>query len=424
MSGGASPEDVRRALAGAVRDSHARLIGGLGRRAGGDLFRAEDALGEACAEALERWPRSGIPERPGAWLWTAAMARLVDGHRSERARRDREALRGADTPEAADGPARDDAIDFGSADDTLRLLFACCHPSLDPRSRVALTLNAVSGLQASLIARAFLVDDGAMSKRIVRAKAKIRDAGIGMEVPAAGELPERLPDVLKVIELIFNEGYVSSRSGADRLTTPDLAREALRLAGELAALVPDEPEVIGLVALIELTHARAAAREAPEGGLVTLRDQDRSLWDRDAVERGLAHLDRAARLGGDGPFVLRAALSAEHSRAARPEDTDWTRIVALYDALLRREPSGVVQLNRAVAVGEVSGPGPMLEALAAIDDRAVWSSHYGWVAKAEALGRCGRAVEARGAFAEALRRVRSDVERRHIEGMMAALDDQ
>ena len=400
---------VDAAIEAAMRTDRLRLMGGLVRRAGGDYVRAEDALAEACADAIAQWPRSGVPERPSAWLATAATRRLVDGHRSSARRRETESIDAEDISEPSS--MRDARLDFGSDDDTLRLVFTSCHPALAPATRVALTLNAVSGLDSPSIARAFCVEESAMTKRLTRAKTKIRDAGIRFRAPAPHEIPERLPDVLKTIELVFNEGYSRAR-GAD-LDAPDLAREGLHLARELCRLMPNEAESRGLLALILLTSARREARVDPGGELVLLEDQDRTRWDSAAIDEGRAVLARAVRAGGAGPYVLRAALAGEHSCARSFEETNWTRIVDLYDALLELEPSPVIALNRAVAIGESKGAESMitaLDAIAGLDD-----SHYLHVARGEALSRLGRSDDAASAFQRALELVSNERERAAIE---------
>jgi len=416
---------VRRVLDEVARTAHARLLAGLIRRAGGDFERAEDALSEAFETALLRWPETGLPDEPAAWIATVGARRLLDGVRravhgraavEERAKDDAETRANED----AGDMVRDARIDFGGDDDRLRLVFTCCHPSLAPEVRVALTLNAVSGLDAASIARAFLIDERAMAQRLSRAKRKIREAGIPFRVPSFDELGERLPDVLKTIELVFNEGYTVARGAS--LDARDLADEGVCLANALHELLPDEPEVMGLLALLLFTDARRAARVDAAGHLVRLPDQDRSLWDARKIRAGRTLLSDAVCAGGSGPFVLRAALSAEHSTAATAEDTAWRRIVALYDALLDQEPSPLIALNRAVAVGEASGPAAMLAALEGLDEALV-ELHYLHAARGDALARLGRTQEAREAFERALTRARNETERLHVAGRLAALDE-
>ncbi|MEM1449999.1 MAG: DUF6596 domain-containing protein [Planctomycetota bacterium] len=406
-------------LAAVAREDRARLLAGLIRRAGRDFERAEDALSDAFTAALTRWPEHGIPREPAAWLATVAARRLAEG-----ARRDVRARDAADEvardEEGDDDVVRDARIDFGGDDDGLRLVFTCCHPALAPETRVALTLNAVSGLDAAAIARAFVVDERAMAQRLTRAKRKIRDAGIPFRVPSFEELGERLPDVLKTIELVFNEGHTAARG--ERLDAPDLADEGVRLARALSGLLPDEPEALGLLALLLFTDARRRARLDEEGELVRLPDQDRSLWDAGKIREASGLLEAAAASGLAGPFVLRAALSGEHSTALDASATRWPRIVALYDALLAIEPSQVVALNRAVAVGEASGAEAMLEALDGLEE-ALGSVHYLHVARGDALARLGRPAEARAALERALGLARNEAERQHVAGRLAALGD-
>lgn len=402
------------------------ILSTLIRRVGGDFERAEDALAEACRSALGDWPRAGVPASPAGWLVTAASRRFMDAERCGARRgdalsdlaRDQRAHAGnqSEDPEMV----RDARLDFGSDDDMLRLVFTCCHPALARATRVALTLNAVSSLDAHAIARAFLVDEAAMAKRLARAKQKIRDAGIAFALPRAGDVPERLQDVLKTIELIFNEGYVQSR-GAE-LGAPALVREALHLAHALRGLLPNDTEVLGLLALILFTDARRPARADADGRLVRLPDQDRSLWDTDAIRAARGILAEAVKAGGAGPFVLRAALSAEHSIAEAAEMTRWDRIVGLYDALLEVEPSGVLRLNRAIAIGECEGPEAMLRALDAIEEDGALSLHYYHIARGDALARTGRRAEARTAYERALAMAANGAEREHIAGRITGLE--
>lgn len=417
MAPRADPVAVRRALDEATRESRSRWLAGLVRRTNGDFERAEDALGDACAEALTQWCERGIPDDPAAWIATVAGRRLVDAARSSRARRDREEDEARREERGDDVVVRDARIDFGSDDDTLRLVFTCCHPALATESRVALTLNAISGLDSAAISRAFLVDEGAMTRRITRAKQKIRDAGIPFGVLAATDVPERLPFVLKTIELIFNEGYAQARG--DSLDAPSLAEEAVRLARELFAMMPHETEVAGLLALVLFTHARRDARIDGAGNLVRLPEQDRARWDARIIDEAADVLRGAVRSGGEGPFVLRAALSGEHSMAPTAAATRWERIVGLYDALLELEDSPVVALNRAIAVGELEGPAGMLDALDAIGAR-LDGYHYLHAARGDALEKLGRAEEARASFERALVLARNEAERRHVAERLRA----
>ncbi|MEL6430772.1 MAG: DUF6596 domain-containing protein [Planctomycetota bacterium] len=407
---GAGSDAVDCVLERVLRESRPELVGALARRAGGDLFRAEDALGEAVSDALVAWGQGGLPERPLAWLFAVAARRLVDDTRARVRADDAHWTRARETP--AEAPAPDEA-GTPDADDALRLLFVCCHAALSPESRVALTLNAALGVDAASIAAAFLVEPGAMARRVTRAKEKVRDAGIEFELPPPAERDERIGEVIKVVELLFHEGSFSARG--QELGAVDLSAEGLRLADALARLRPDDPEVLGLLALVLFTRAREAARVDQDGRLVLLRDQDRERWDRAAIDRGRAALGRAVRLGGEGRYVLRAALAAEHSCAPSAESTNWPRIVELYDALLELEPSPVVALNRAVAVGEVSGPEAMLEALDALKDGAGARSHYFHAARADALEKLGRSEESRTALRAAVNLAQNAVERAELE---------
>ncbi|MEM9382342.1 MAG: DUF6596 domain-containing protein [Planctomycetota bacterium] len=411
------PGDAQQALAAVARDGRTRLLAGLIRRAGGDFERAEDALSDAFAAALTRWPEDGVPREPGAWLATVAARRLAEGARADVRARDA-ADQVATDEEGEDDVVRDARIDFGGDDDGLRLVFTCCHPALAPETRVALTLNAVSGLDAAAIARAFVVDERAMAQRLTRAKRKIREAGIPFRAPSFADLGERLPDVLKTIELVFNEGHTAARGA--RLDAPDLADEGVRLARALHGLLPDEPEVAGLLALLLFADARRAARLDAGGDLVRLPDQDRSLWDAGKTREASALLGAAAAAGAAGPFVLRAALSGEHSTAPSAAATRWPRLVALYDALLSIEPSPLVALNRAVAVGEAEGPAAMLDALDGLEE-VLDGVHYLHVARGDAFARLGRLAEARQALERARGLARNEAERQHVAGRLAAL---
>ncbi|MGH1548336.1 RNA polymerase sigma factor [Leifsonia poae] len=322
----------------------------------GDLDGAEDAVQEAFAVAAERWPRDGIPPAPAGWIITTARRRAIDRLRREGVGRSREAeavqlaLLWEPTAEPDDIP-----------DDRLRLIFTCCHPALSPEARVALTLRLLGGLSTAEIARAFLVPEPTMAQRISRAKAKIRDARIPYRIPSAGDLPGRLRSVLAVLYLIFSEGYAAS--AGDRLVREELCDEAVRLARVLRSLLPDEEEVLGLLALLLLVDARRATRVDDTGELVPLPEQDRSLWKRDLIAEGHALVRDCLRRGRPGPYQLQAAIQAVHADARSAEETDWPQIVALYDQLLTVAPTPIVALNRAVAVAEVDGPAAALEAV-------------------------------------------------------------
>jgi RNA polymerase sigma-70 factor (ECF subfamily) len=371
----------------------ATLIGFLG-----DFELAEEAVQEAFAAAAERWPRDGTPSSPRAWLVTTARNRAID-----RIRRDRtlaEKIRRLEVPAAVEDTVDEIAI----PDERLELIFTCCHPALALDAQVALTLRTLGGLGTDEIARAFLVPEPTMAKRLVRAKKKIREAGIPFRVPPPHLLPDRLAAVLTVVYLIFNEGY-GGRG--------ELAAEAIRLGRALAELMPDEPEVHALLALMLLNDARREARFA-DGDVVLLSDQDRSLWDADQMAEGRRALDRAMALGGRGPYVLQAALASLHAE----ETQDWDEIAALYGQLARATGSEVVELNRAVAIAEAGDPDTALRIVERLDlDRY----HYLHAARADLLRRLDRAEDARGAYARALELVHSDAERRLLERRIAEL---
>jgi RNA polymerase sigma-70 factor (ECF subfamily) len=400
---------IQETIARAHREEWARLVAGLARRFG-DVGLAEDAAAEAFVTAMERWPDDGVPPNPGAWLTTTATRKAIDRLR-------RESLRDAkhqaalmvfdDTPHDPTGPVEDDR---------LRLVFTCCHPALAMEARVALTLRLIGGLTVAEIARAFLVPETTMAQRITRAKAKIKAARVPYRVPAASDLRERLGGVLAVIFLIFNEGYLSG-AGADPLRA-ELTDEAIRLGRLLHALLPDEGEVTGLLALMLLTDARRAARLSLSGELVTLDEQDRGAWDRDLIAEGHGLVRRriaavASGAGQPGRYQLLAAINAVHTDAPSARDTDWSQIVALYDRLLGVDASPIVRLNRAIAVGEVDGPDV---ALAEIDrqSEALDGYHAYHAARADLLRRIGRSREARVAYNRALELAGNPAERAYL----------
>ena len=383
----------------------------------GDFDAAEEALHDAFRAAVEQWPRDGLPANPRSWLVSAGRFKAIDGLR----RRKRfSALE--DVGEAADVAVLDTAAwadEESVEDDRLRLIFTCCHPALQPDAQVALTLREVCGLTTEEIARAFLTPTPTLAQRIVRAKSKIRDARIPYQVPSPAELPDRLDAVLRVIYLVFNEGYAAS-SGAS-LTRHDLSSEAIRLGRLLVEMLP-EPEAIGLLALMLLHESRRAARTSPSGELILLDEQDRSLWDRRQIAEGTALVERALSSGRPGPYALQAAIAAVHAGAATAADTDWAEIVGLYDVLLSRDGSPVIALNRAVAVAMRDGP----EAGLAIVDEILGAGALGeyrlaHAARADLCRRLGRRAEARESYERALALTRQETERRFIERRLAEL---
>ncbi|HSK92738.1 MAG TPA: DUF6596 domain-containing protein [Candidatus Angelobacter sp.] len=394
-------------LAAVVREERGRLTGALVRILR-DWDLAEELVQDAALAALEHWPRDGIPDSPGAWLMTTARRRAVD--RLRRAARYRERMaeltREAtemDRPMQTGGPL--------AADDRLPLLFTCCHPALGREAQVALTLRTVGGLDTVAIARAFLVPEATIAQRVVRAKRKIRDAGIPYRVPDPAELPERLAEVLSVLYLVFNEGYLSSSQ--DVPERRELARDAEWLTSLVARLMPDEPEVLGLLALMRLHLARAEARFTADGDLVLLADQDRAAWDHAAISDAVALLDRAERMGRRGPYQIQAGIVAVHATAPTWGTTGWDAIVALYDQLASLEPTPVVLLNRAVAVGERDGAQAGMAALDGLEAR-LESYHLYHAVRATLLRRLGREAEARAADGRALRLTDNPAERRLI----------
>jgi RNA polymerase sigma-70 factor (ECF subfamily) len=420
VSGGAQPADaVSAAIARAFRDERAIVLATLIRQAG-DFQLAEDAVQDAFEAAVTAWRRDGVPANPGAWITTAARRRAIDRLRRNRSVADRaERLAELTRLDAQhEEPSMDDESTI--VDDRLRLIFTCCHPALEMPARVALTLRALGGMTTGEIARAFLVAEPTMGKRIVRAKRKIADARIPYRVPADEELPDRMRGVLRVVYLIFNEGYAAAEG--DRLVREELCDEAIRLGELLCRLMPDDAEARGLLALMLLHDARRAARVDPSGRWVALEAQDRSLWDQDRIREGLAKLERAVRLRRPGEYQLQAAITALHIQAPDAEATDWAQIAELYGALGRLNPSPVVELNRAVAVGLACGPAAGLELLEPLlADPTLERYQPLHAAHAELLSRAGDVAGAAGAYERAIALTANAVERAELERRLDAL---
>jgi RNA polymerase sigma-70 factor (ECF subfamily) len=412
-----SPGEPMRRAVEAVYSSESRRVFATLIRLLGDFDLAEEAMHDAFAAAVEQWPREGVPANPRAWLVSTGRFKAIDAMR----RRSRfeatlaELAARLDRAESAPAAAPGDEVE----DDRLRLIFTCCHPALPSHVQVALTLREVCGLTTEEIASAFLTAPSAIAQRIVRGKAKIREARIPYEVPTRDELPGRLDSVLSVIYLVFNEGY--SATSGESLTRPDLSGEAIRLGRLLVELLPD-PEAMGLLALMVLQESRRVARASPSGDLILLEDQDRSLWDATLIAEGQALVERLLGSGEVGAYALQAAIAAVHAEAPTAAATDWTRIAALYDLLTRAEPSPVVELNRAVAVAMRDGPMAGLEIIEAILDRGELAGyHLAHAARADLYRRLGKAAQARESYRRALDLAKQKPERRFLERRLREL---
>ena len=426
MTGGPAPEteaaDVEAAVVAAYRSEWGRVVATL-IRVTGDWDLAEECAQDAVTKALERWPRDGVPRNPGAWLTTTARNRALDRlRRAATGAAKLEEVAVLAQPGGPGDPGGEDD-DSGVHDDRLRLIFTCCHPALSRDAQVALTLRTLAGLTTAEIAAAFLVPEPTMAQRLVRAKQKIRNAGIPYRVPPAHLLPERTGSVLAVLYLLFNEGYAATTGAA--LVRDGLCAEAVRLARTLVELMPDEPEALGLLALLLLHDARRATRVDAAGELVLLEDQDRTRWDAASIAEGVDRLDAALRRGRPGPYQVQAAIAACHATALDASATDWAEIAALYGELARMVPSPVVELNRAVAVAMADGPDAGLRLVDALAESGRLPGYYLLPAtRADLLRRLGRDAEAASAYRDALALAATDVERRYLARRLAESTEQ
>jgi len=415
--------EIHQAIETVFRIERARLIASLARLVR-DIDRAEELAQDALVAALAEWPKTGVPKKPGAWLTAFAKRRAIDGFRRDKmlARKHAEIARDLEAEEDTSAPDTEAAMDDEIGDELLGLIFTACHPALSPDARAALTLRLIGGLTTDEIARAFLASETTIAQRIVRAKKTIGEAGLAFEVPRGGEREARLASVLEVVYLIFNEGYAAT-AGED-LIRPSLCAEAQRLGRILAGLAPDEPEVFGLLALMEIQASRLAARAAPDGSFISLTEQNRARWDRLLIRRGLAALERAEALGGaGGPYALQAALAACHASAHSAEETDWKRIAALYDLLRAVLPSPVVDLNRAVAHSMAFGPEAGLKLVGEIAEEAILRNYAPLpAAKGDFLFRAGRMAEAKIEFERAAGLTRNERERAFFFARAAACE--